>query len=327
MDRMDNMKKARVAAVQISTRVADPSANIESCERLALEAVQEGAGWIALPEFFNTGVAWEPAIADAIETEDGTAAFFLRDFSARHNVVIGGSFLCRIPDGTVRNRYMAFVDGTLIGRHDKDLPTMWENAFYEGGDHDDTGVLGRCGNIHVGAAVCWEFMRTMTARRLRNHVDVIMGGSCWWSIPTIVPGPIRSRWEAQNTLNSIAAIQDTACLAGAPVIHAAHSGEVVCSMFGLPLKYRGHFEGNAAIVDASGRVVALRRGDEGEGMVCADIALGFVQGHIEFPGSYWLRSRGLLPLIAWHYQRWLGRRWYRRQVLRQAEGPARGRDS
>ena len=28
----------------------------------------------------------------------------------------------------------------------------------------------------------------------------------------------------------------------------------------------------------------------------------------------WLRSRGFLPTFAWHQQRWLGRRWYARNV-------------
>ena len=102
-------KQTKVAAIQLATKVGDSTANIASCQRLSLLAVHEGARWIALPEFFTTGVSWNPRIVAAIQTTDGTA-------------------------------------------------------------------------------ICWEFMRTMTARRLRNQVDVIMGGSCWWSIPTNYPG-------------------------------------------------------------------------------------------------------------------------------------------
>ncbi len=310
-------KWEKVAAVQLATKIADSSANIASCEKLALSAVHEGARWIALPEFFNTGVAWNPKLADAIETDSGPAASFLRDFSARHGVVIGGSFLCRISGAEVRNRYMAFAGGTLIGQHDKDLPTMWENAFYQGGDPDDTGVLGLYGSTRVGAAVCWEFMRTMTARRLRGRVDVIMGGSCWWSIPEkILPRLIRDPWEAENAFNALAAVQDTARLAGVPVIHAAHCGSIGCPMFGLPLPYRGYYEGNAAVIDAAGRVVACRKHTEGEGIVCAEVSLRAVPVNEEIPDRFWLRSRGLLPWIAWHYQRWLGRIWYRGHVVR-----------
>lgn len=313
----------KVAAIQLATQVGDSSANIAGCERLSLQAVREGARWIALPEFFNTGVSWNPRIVDAIQTTEGTAANFLRDFSARHRVVLGGSFLCRLPDGSVRNRYLCFASGVFVGQHDKDLPSMWENFFYEGGDPADSGVLGTYDNIRVGAAVCWEFMRTMTARRLRNQVDVIIGGSCWWSIPTNYPDWIRRRWELTNSRNTLAAVQDSARLIGAPVIHASHCGVVECPTPGMPIKYRGYYEGNAAIVDAHGQLVAHRNAAEGEGIVCAEISVGSRSADMEIPERYWLRKRGLLPTIAWHQQRWLGRRWYARNV-RNVQGPGNG---
>ena len=49
-------------------------------------------------------------------------------------VLIGGSFLCRDADGEVRNAFLLAGPDGLLGRHDKDLPTMWENALYVGGD-------------------------------------------------------------------------------------------------------------------------------------------------------------------------------------------------
>jgi predicted amidohydrolase len=304
----------RVAAIQLKSRIADSASNIAGCRRLAERAVAGGAAWIALPEFFNTGVAWEPKLAAAIEGEEGPATWFLREFSRRHGVMLGGSFLCRLEDGSVRNRYLAFARGVLIGRHDKDLPTMWENAFYEGGSPEDTGVLGPYGGIRAGAAVCWEFMRSMTARRLRGSVDVIVGGSCWWSLPENWPGWIRNRWEARNAENSLACVQDTARLVGAPVIHGAHCGPVDCSMLGLPLRYRGRFEGNAAIIDAKGNVIVRRRAEEGEGVVCAEIVPAAIPVDLEIPDGYWLRAPGPLPWFAWYYQRRMGRSWYRRHV-------------
>jgi len=307
-------QKIKAAAVQLATKIADSNANIASCERLALQAVREGAHWIALPEFFNTGVSWNKEIARAIQPSDGEAARFLRDFSGRHQVVIGGSFLCRIPDGRVRNRYQLYVNGRLLGFHDKDLPTMWENAFYEGGDSNDTGFLGTYDNIRIGAAVCWEFMRTMSARRLRHKVDIIIGGSCWWSIPTNFPSFIQKAWEPDNHHNALAAIQDNARLIGVPVIHAAHCGEVRCPMPGLPIEYRGFFEGHAAIIDARGQILAHRDTHEGEGFVCAELLPEAQPVQLEIPQRYWLRNRGILPTFAWHYQRWFGRRWYKHHI-------------
>lgn len=87
-------KPAKVAAIQLAVQIGDSTANIASCERLALQAVNEGAKWIALPEFFTTGVSWNPRIVDAIQNMEGSAAKFMSHFSTKHQVVLGGSFLC-----------------------------------------------------------------------------------------------------------------------------------------------------------------------------------------------------------------------------------------
>jgi len=304
----------KVAAIQLATAVAESEENIRRCERLSLQAVNEGAQWIALPEFFNTGVSWNPKIARAIQSADGEAATFLCGFSKKYRVLIGGSFLCRLPDGQVRNRYQCYAQGRLVGQHDKDIPTMWENYFYEGGDPGDIGVLGLYENVRVGAAVCWEFMRTMTARRLQNKVDVVIGGSCWWSIPTNFPLFLQKLWEPDNKRNALEVLRDNARILGVPVIHAAHCGEIECAMPGLPMSYTGFYEGNAVILDAEGRILAHRKPEEGEGVVSTEILMMPKQDSREIPQGYWLRKRGILPFFAWHHQRWLGRRWYARHV-------------
>jgi len=122
----------KAAAIQLDTRIGDTWHNLNACQQMAEQAVAAGATWIALPEFFNTGVNFDPKsnLVDKIESQNGPSAQFLQNFSAKHNVVIGGSFMCRLynPDGSkagVRNRYLCFKDGELVGQHDKDLPTMW----------------------------------------------------------------------------------------------------------------------------------------------------------------------------------------------------------
>jgi predicted amidohydrolase len=303
------------AAIQLDTDIGNTTKNLAACKRLAEQACHEGAQWIALPEFFNTGVSWKPELVDVIENEQGLSATFLRDFSLQHSVVIGGSFLCRIESGGVRNRYMCFNNGQLIGKHDKDLPTMWENAFYEAGEKDDIGYLGNVGDIRVGSAVCWEFLRTQTARRLRNKVDVIMGGSHWWSLPTNWPAWLVAKGEAYNNQNLLKTVQKTARLIGAPIIHASHCNQFSCLMPGIPLSvYRGILEGNAAIIDGKGNVLALRTKEQGEGIVIADVMLGSIQTDEDIPKQFWLRKRTWLPAFSWHFHGIIGRRWYVKNV-------------
>lgn len=302
----------RTAAIQMQPVIADLAANLEAAERLAGEAARAGAEWILLPEFFTTGIAFREELAQAALPPDGAATGLLCDLAARHGATVGGSFLCRDHDGEVRNAFLlAGPDGGVLGRHDKDRPTMWENAFYVGGTDD--GVI-EAGGLTVGAALCWELMRAPTARRLRGRVDLVVGGSGWWSIPPWPPAAVTRRWEAANARTAASVAPAFAPLVGAPVVHAAHAGPVSCPLPGTPLTYRGHFEGGAVICDARGRVLARREGREGPGAAIADVSPGRTPPGAAIPGRFWLHRRGPLPALFWHVHRVHGRRWYARHV-------------
>ncbi|MDH6193405.1 putative amidohydrolase [Mycobacterium frederiksbergense] len=310
------------AAIQLDAVLGDISANLAACERLADEAGRAGADIIALPEFFSTGIGFADSLAGAALAPDGTATELLVTLARRHSALVGGSFLCRDPDGHVRNAYILADANGVAGRHDKDLPTMWENAFYVGGDDD--GVL-TAGDYQVGAAVCWELMRTQSVRRLRGRVDLVMTGSGWWSIPAWKPRALFDRLERDNSAIARTAAATFSRYVGAPVVHAAHAGELNCEMPWLPGKYRGHFEGSTMITTADGTIVAERRADEGEGVVLGEITLGRANPTLEPPEDFWLHSRGLLPSAVWHYQRWHGRRWYQRHVAGRSANPYESR--
>ena len=297
----------RVAAVQLEPRAADVAANLEACERLADQAGAAGAELIALPEFFTTGMGFVPELADASLRPDGEATDLLLALARRHGALVGGSFLCRDPDGEARNAYLLATPDGIAGRHDKDLPTMWENAFYVGGTDD--GVIA-AGGLDLGAAVCWEFMRTQTARRLRGRVDLVVGGSFWWSVPPWPPAAVTRRREAANERLATRAAPAMAQYVGAPVVHAANCGPLRCAMPGAPFGYEGHIEGGASVTGAHGRVLAFRGRREGQGIVVADVEPGRVEPDRAVPDRFWLHRRDPILWWAWNYQRLHGRRWY-----------------
>jgi predicted amidohydrolase len=201
-------------------------------------------------------------------------------------VLIGGSFLCRDFDGEVRNAFLLAGSDGLLGRHDKDLPTMWENALYVGGNDD--GVI-EAPDLTVGAAVCWEFMRSGTASRLRGRVDLVLGGSNWWSIPRWPPTAYTRRAEAANAATAARAPSVFGRYVGAPVAHAAITGAFSCPMPELPgVTYHGRFEGGAQIADAHGRVLARRDGSEGSGYVIADVDAQRTEPREQVPDRFWL---------------------------------------
>lgn len=302
----------RVAAVQQEARVADLDANLEMCERLARDALAGGAELVVLPEFFSTGIGWVEELAGCATPVDGPPGQLLRDLAREHGARVGGSFLCRDPDGHVRNAFvLAGPDGEVLGRHDKDLPTMWENAFYVGGA--DEGRIDAGDGTTWGVALCWELMRTWTVQRLRGRVDLVVGGSGWWSIPGWMdPG---GRMEAANEQAARQAAEQFARFVGAPVVHAAHCGPVSCGWPWLPgLPYSGHFEGSTCVVDGHGRVLARRAWSEGEGVVAAEVEVGAVEPSLSPPARFWLHRRGAVAVTAWEMQRAHGRRWYARNV-------------
>jgi predicted amidohydrolase len=307
----------RAAAIQLNARLADVDANLEAVERLADDAGSEGAECIVLPEFFTTGIGFIPELADAALAPDGEATELLRSLARRHGAMVGGSFLCRDADGEVRNAFLlATPDGEIAGRHDKDLPTMWENGFYVGGEDD--GVI-ETGDLTVGAAVCWELMRTQTVRRLAGRIDLALTGSGWWSVPqSWPPRALMRRAEAGNRSLARRAAQMFALFVGAPVIHAAHCGPLRCANPWSPLAYEGHFEGWTMICDASGRVLAGRAAEHGEGVVIAEVEPGRVQPRLQAPDRFWLHRRGAIGAFTWWYQRLWGEPYYREHV--------RGRD-
>jgi predicted amidohydrolase len=132
----------RVAAVQLDVALADVPANLAASEALARAAARAGAEAIALPEFFTTGAAFVSDLAGAALAPYGAATAMLLAVAREEGVLVGGSFLCRDEDGEVRNAFFLAGPDGLLGRHDKDLPTMWENALYVGGTDDGVIAAG-----------------------------------------------------------------------------------------------------------------------------------------------------------------------------------------
>ncbi|KRE27764.1 nitrilase [Mycobacterium sp. Soil538] len=305
--------KQRVAAVQIKAELGDVDHNLEACERQAQRAAADGAEWIALPEFFSTGVAYRADLSADAAPIDGEPTKLLVDLARRNGVHVGGSTLVRDGDGHVRNAFLlAAPDGTVIGRHDKDLPTMWENALYVGGTDD--GRIQADG-LTVGVALCWEMLRTQTVDRLAGQVDLVLGGSGWWSIPE---WPFMGGAEARNHRRATTAPSVFARHVGAPVVHAAHAGEFTCPFPGTPVTYRGHCEGGAQICDANGTVLAFTGRDDGDGFAIADVDAVRSPG-VPADDRFWLQPRGAVAAIVWAYQNRHGRRAYRRSGAGQAQ--------
>ncbi len=301
----------RVAAVQMQAVVGDVTVNLEKARQLVCRAFDQGARWVILPEFFTSAVAFHPKMLDAARPLDGEPMQLLTSLAREHQGVVGGSFLARRSEHTYNTFVLAFPDGTTC-RHDKDQPSLLENCYYVGGSDD--GVLETPAGP-VGAALCWEQIRTRTVRRLFGRVDWVVSGSCWWGVPDVVPLDHPLRAELLGMLQ--AAPVTLARMLGVPVVHASHTGDF--ESFRPPEESvieRRSFLGEAQIVDGDGHVLARLPREAGDGVIVADITPGVVKGPLlPIPDGFWIPEMSPDLLYAWETENQIGQAYYQRVSL------------
>ncbi|NLG47609.1 carbon-nitrogen hydrolase family protein [Gordonia sp. (in: high G+C Gram-positive bacteria)] len=305
----------RAAAVQFQGVPGDVAENLRRLEVLITEAIDAGATLIAIPEFATSPLPLQSEVYRSVLPPSNVAVDLLASLARRHSVRLGGSML--IADGgEVYNRYHLFEPDGSVHLHDKDLPTMWENAFYGPGADDgvfDTG-LGR-----MGAAVCWELIRTQTARRLAG-VDVVMTGTHWWTVPTNWGPLVRDVFGSLAQYNRYLSEQapvEFALRVGAPVLQASHCGRFRTDFLLAPgvdvaVPYETSFVGATQIVAADGTVLAARNTAEGAGVVIADIEIGGRPPLRATEDRFWIPALPAALRAYWHQQNLAAKSYYRR---------------
>jgi N-carbamoylputrescine amidase len=302
----------KVAAVQMVARLADTRYNLERAETLVERAFAGGCEMVILPEFFTSAVAFHTDMLEAALPFEGPALELIRGLASKHGGYVGGSFIASRNGDNYNTFVLAFPDGSYA-THDKDQPTMWENCYYRSGN--DPGILDTpMGPLGVG--LCWELVRTRTVHRLRDHVDLLVGGSCWWTVPDkCIPIPGKRHAHRRNLEIMKNTPVRMARMLGVPVVHAAHAQDFECRMPLLPgLRYRSYYLGETMVVNASGEVLARLSREEGEGLAVADIHPGRVLPSEDPPPGFWIPRLPRLIRMVWGYQNLYGRYYYRRKL-------------
>lgn len=331
----DTGQSIKAAAIQFEGVPGDVGENLRRLDKLIAAAADKGAKLIGVPEFATSPLPFRTEVHQSVLTPKNAAADMFKTAAKRYGCTIGGSML--IAEGAnIYNRYHLFEPDGQIHLHDKDLPTMWENAFY--GPGNDDGVfetnMGR-----MGAAVCWELIRNQTARRLVGRVDVVMTGTHWWTLPQnwgrVVDrafGPLAqyNRYLSEN------APTEFARRVGAPVLQASHCGSFRTDFMLVPglavtAPYDTHYVGATQIVDAQGHVLTSRSTTQGPGIVCADIEIGAQQPAEPIEETFWIPKLPLALRAYWHQQNVCAKSYYRRggreaglEAARSAQGQQAG---
>ena len=296
------INKQKVAAVQMRLEIGQPVSNIDKCLSQLEVAFRQGRQFVALPEFVSTPICLVDGVEDGILQPQNAFVDGLVDLCKQYGACAGGSYL-EARDGQVFNTY-AFVDQQAhVFKHDKDIPTMVESAFYTGGTSDR---LLETGSGRIGVAMCWEMIRTRTVKRLAHQADLIMAGSHWWSEPGWpIPFGLLQKAHERNLALMRSAPSGLSRMTGAPVIHAAHIG-VLTGRFAvtprLSVPMTTNLLGQTQIVNNRGAVVAALSAEDGEGIIYADIEIGNIGYAAKPHGEFWNTPIPWETRLVWAHQ-------------------------
>jgi len=309
---MSQENSIRVAAIQLCAKLADVEYNLNKIEQLVRDAAKKNTEWVVLPEFFSSACAFHPKMHDAILPLDGMASQLLKRLANELNIVIGGSFLAKHEQDVFNTFLLVFPKGEVYP-HNKDIPSMWENCYYLGSEHDE-GVL-ETATHRVGVALCWEMLRSQTAQRLAGKTDFVLSGSCWWNLPDDAPAKFDSLRKKSLQLLHSAPIT-FAKLLGVPVIHAGHAGNF--EGFAAPSEtklYKSHYLGETMIVDRDGSILQRLSRDSGDGVIVAEIDIQKqATPSAEIPEQYWIPDMPKAFLAEWEKQNKFGAEYYKTKV-------------
>ena len=306
----------KVAALQIAARCGDLAYNLNHVRKLADHAARQGAKIIAVPEFFTTTIVLDEndRVRDCVLPPNNPALDLLKEIADKYKVIIGGSYLEK-RNGDIFNCYALVRPDGMVTRHDKDLPTMIENAFYIGGK---TSGIHQTNIGRIGTAVCWELIRTQTVKRLKGKVDFLMTGTHWWTVATnwwTLFNPIIDKWYSDN-LELIQSTPSTfSKLLGTANIHASHCGTLSGKFRFLPwglldVSYETDLLGETQIVNNEGQIIARLAKEDGPGVLIAEIDLTAKKPSMELPNRFWIPELSQPFKQFWAHQNAVGKPLY-----------------
>lgn len=279
----------KIAVVQPALAIGEVEANLARIDDLVRSAHREHSPELILvPESMTTPNVYARAMRHVARPVDGQPFQMLTRLARELGCTVGGGFVAVRGNDTYGTFVLAEPDGSAH-LHDKDIPTLWEQNYYRGGDDD--GFIGDSSLGPIGCASGWEWARTRTARRLRGRVRLLAGGMCWPSFgryPGIIDAPMRRERETQSRLAEALPGQ-MARMLGAPVAIASHVGDVD---FDTPLApgvaWRTGMVGESQIVERDGTVLARMDEADGEGHLSAEVRLAAPEPLDDIPDRYWI---------------------------------------
>jgi predicted amidohydrolase len=247
-----------IIAVAQFAPTMDTAANLATIERLAAEAVAQGAGLVVLPEYASYyDKRPGPSFIRHAETLDGPFVRALESIAERLRIaIVAGLVEVSAQPGRFRNTLVAVIP--VVGL----VATYSKLHLYQsfGGDEArwiEPGAIEpprtfQWGGFNVGLETCYDLRFPEVTRRLVDAgADLVLVPAAW------VPGELKEHhWR---TLLTARAIENTVYVAAAGQTAPSGIGvSLVIDPAGVPLVQLGDREGTAAAAIDPARVAEVR---------------------------------------------------------------------
>jgi len=239
--------KIKAAALQFGVRVHEKAYNTGKARQLLEQAAEAGARLVVLPELWNCG--FDTAhLEESAEELSGPSITMLREYAAARRIaVVGGSVIEKKQGRFYNTSVLLDQSGAMAAKYRKaHLFTYgWrEQEYFSPGDEWTLCPTPGAEGLTLGMSICYdlrfpEFYRNMALR-----------GAKLFSVPVAWP---QARADEYELFCRARAAENRAYLIAA---NYSDNGD-------------GEYCGHSLIVDPYGRVLA--RGDEGEGVVWAEL--------------------------------------------------------
>ncbi len=243
------MSLIKIALAQFEVQRGDPAVNLDTIRKLVMQAKNEGAEALFLPEMCTTGFDWKrnlELLGDAAEFSDRIARL-----AQECDIAICGSFLEQTDSGRPANALFFFERSGDVSAHYRKvhLFTLFgEHKHVEAGETIVTAdtELGR-----IGCSVCYDLRFPELFRKCALDGAVIQ------VLPAAFPHPRLAHWR---TLIQARAIENQSYFIATNQCGVEGHGSAVGET---------HYFGHSMVVDPWGAI--LLEADESEGVFFADI--------------------------------------------------------
>jgi N-carbamoylputrescine amidase len=276
--------KLSLAAVQMESKNRDYEGNRKRAEGYILEAVENGAKLISLPEFALIGYLYEDSIWNEAEPLRGRTYQWLNELCNKYKVYIATCILEKDKKDFFDTFILCGPDDRLWF-HRKIEPASYEAFYFKGAGVNPNTFNTPIGKI--GIAICFDTSKTYSIKSLiKNRPDLVLLLFSYPSLPSFSLKRDINNWvEIHKNIPTIYA----KCLK-VPVVSCNKTGKFSTSLpLSFGIKYKSDFVDYSAIVDSNGNVVSVI--SNRPGVICTEVELGnenYVPENIISEGRWYL---------------------------------------